>query len=77
MLDGDNLMRVARALGVTTEWLLCGAGSSAGETAQSGKRNPLGLDEESLLMAQAFQALSSPHRTVVRTVMDSLRTSKA
>ena len=77
MLDGDNLMRVARALGVTTEWLLCGTGSSAGETARSGKRNPLGLDEESLLMAQAFQALSSPHRTVVRTVMDSLRTSKA
>jgi len=77
MLDGDNLMRVARALGVTTEWLLCGAGSSTGETAQSGKRNPLGLDEESLLMAQAFQSLSSPHRTVVRTVIDSLRTSKA
>ena len=77
MLDGDNLVRVARALGVTTEWLLYGTSPRPGETTRSQKQNPLGLDEESLLMAQAFQALSSPHRTVVRTVIDSLRAAKA
>ena len=77
MLDGDNLVRVARVLGVTTEWLLYGTGSGLGETARTEKQNPFGLDEETLLMAQAFQALSSPHRTVVRTVIDSLRAAKA
>ena len=76
MLDGDNLVRVARVLGVTTEWLLYGTGSSSGEIMRSEKKNPLGLDEETLLMAQAFQSLSSSNRAVVRTVIDSLRAGK-
>ena len=76
MLDGDNLVRVAQALGVTTEWLLYGTGSSSGETTRSEKKIPLGLDEESVLMAQAFQSLSSSNRAVVRTVIDSLRAGK-
>ena len=76
MLDGDNLVRVARVLGVTTEWLLYGTGSGLGETVRTEKQNPLGLDEETLLMAQAFQSLSSSNRSVVRTVIDSLRAGK-
>ena len=76
MLDGENLVQVARVLGVTTEWLLYGAGSGPGETVRSENKNPLGLDEETLLMAQAFQSLSSSNRSVVRTVIDSLRASK-
>ena len=75
MLAGDNLVRVARTLGVATEWLLYGTGSGPGE-ARSEKKNPLGLDEESLLMAQAFQSLSSQNRSVVRSVIDSLRAGK-
>ena len=75
MLEGDNLVRVAQALGVTTEWLLYGTGPSLGE-ARAEKKNPLGLDEETLLMAQAFQSLSAQNRAVVRTVIDSLRVGR-
>ena len=76
MLEGDHLVRAAQALGVATEWLLYGTGSSSGETTRSEKKNPLGLDEEALLMAQAFQSLSSSNRSVVRSVIDSLRAGK-
>ena len=75
MLAGDNLVRAARALGVTTEWLLYGTGPGPGEL-RAEKKNPLGLDEETLLMAQAFQSLSSTNRAVVRTVIDSLRAGR-
>ena len=75
MLEGDNLVRAARALGVATEWLLYGTGPGPGEP-RAEKKNPLGLDEEALLMAQAFQSLSSQNRSVVRSVIDSLRAGK-
>ena len=75
MLEGDNLVRAARALGVATEWLLYGTGPGPGEP-RAEKKNPLGLDEETLLMAQAFQSLSSSNRSVVRSVIDSLRAGK-
>ena len=75
MLAADNLFRLARTLGVAAEWLLYGTGSGPGD-ARGEKKNPLGLDEETLLMAQAFQSLSSQNRAVVRTVIDSLRAGR-
>ena len=75
MLAADNLFRLARTLGVAAEWLLYGTGSGPG-AARGERKNPLGLDEETLLMAQAFQSLSSQNRAVVRTVIDSLRAGR-
>ena len=81
-LEGENLVRVARALEVTMDWLLYGTGPGPAEprSARTVKvavnDRIIEVDEESLRLALAMQTLSPKQRAAMQTLVDSFAQSK-
>ena len=82
-LEGGNLVRVARALEVTTDWLLYGTGSGPGEPRSTRtvkvavNDQVVEVDEESLRLVLAMQALSPQQRAAMHALVDSFTQPKA
>ena len=82
-LEGENLFLVARALGVTTDWLLYGTAPVAADP-RSTRRVKVAvrgdqiveLDEESLRIALAMQSLSPKQRAAMQALVDSFAQSE-
>lgn len=68
-LDGENLLRVAKALRVSPEWLLHGIGSGPGEPLPA---QNLDLDADTLRLARAIQSLSADQRAILQALVDSM-----
>lgn len=81
-LEGENLVRVAQALGVTTEWLLYGtrSGPEPGEPLQpktaDAKNDLHGLSQRALLMAQAFDQLCPEQQDALQALLNAFARSK-
>jgi len=82
-LEGENLVRVARALEVTTDWLLYGTGPGPGEPRSTRtvkvavNDQVVEVDEESLRLVLAMQALSPGQRAALQALVDSFTQPKA
>lgn len=82
-LEGENLVRVARALEVTTDWLLYGTGPGPGEPRSTrtvkvaANDQIVEVDEESLRLVLAMQALSPQQRAAMQALVDSFTQPKA
>lgn len=79
-LEGENLVRVAHALGVTTEWLLYGTGPGPGEplqpkTADAANDQQGGLSQRALLMAQVFDQLCPEQQNALQTLLHAFTQS--
>ncbi len=76
-LEGENLDRVARALGVTTEWLLYGA-SSPPTPAKVAVANDDqgGLSRRALLLAQVFDQLCPDQQDALQTLLNAFAQPK-
>ncbi len=68
-LDGENLLRVAKELRVSPEWLLDGIGSGPGEPLPV---QNLDLDADTLRLARAIQSLSADQRAILQALVDSM-----
>jgi transcriptional regulator with XRE-family HTH domain len=79
-LEGENLVLVAQALGVTTEWLLYGTGPGPGESLQpktADAKNDLHvLSQRALLIAQAFDQLCPEQQDALQVILNALSRSK-
>jgi transcriptional regulator with XRE-family HTH domain len=80
-LEGENLVRVAQALGVTTEWLLYGTGPGPGEplqpkTAAAANDQQVALSQRALLMAQAFDQLCPEQQDALQALLNAFARSK-
>ena len=79
-LEGENLVRVAQVLGVTTEWLLYGTGPGPGELLQpktdAAKNDLHGLSQRALLMAQVFDQLCPEQQDALQSLLNAFARSK-
>lgn len=82
-LEGENLVRVARALGVTTEWLLYGVGPDLGEPSPSKNGVAVaaneaqgGLSQRALLLAQVFDQLSPDQQDALQALLNTIAQPK-
>ncbi|MFZ1326871.1 MAG: helix-turn-helix transcriptional regulator [Candidatus Contendobacter sp.] len=78
-LEGENLVRVAQALSVTTEWLLYGTGAGPSEsmtakrTVRTAENKPVfEIDETVLQVALAIQSLPPKDRASLQKIVDAL-----
>lgn len=80
-LEGENLVNVARALGVTTEWLLYGVDPDLGKPSPAQKEvaaNDVhgGLSQRALLLAQAFDQLCPDQQDALQTLLNAITQPK-
>ena len=82
-LEGENLVLVARALGVTTDWLLYGTGPGPGEpipsstkASQAANDEETGLSRRAFMMGQIFDQLSPDEQDALHALFDALAESK-
>lgn len=82
-LEGENLVRVARALGVSADWLLYGVGLGPGvpQPVKSVKavvdhQQVIELTQEVATLAQRIYALPAQDRAVLLAMVDSLTNTK-
>ena len=76
-LEGENLLRVARALGVTTEWLMYGASSpSTPEEVAAANDDQGGLSRRALLLAQVFDQLCPDQQDTLQALLNAIAQPK-